>query len=147
MFKRIAKYLDIGELLNIAKVKGLERYKKLIKFCLKSILYAGISTKDRIEYWFTIGKIIKKEEEHLDLYEGLQMRRSESETAIAVDISRTYPSLYFFKTGALGYVQLSRILKAISLVFPDIGYCQGMNFFSALILIILGNEEVKTAKP
>ncbi len=72
----------------------------------------------------------------------MQKRSSKSEMAISVDITRTFPSLEFFKYGRSGYLQLSRVLKAVSLVFPKIGYCQGMNFFSAIILLILSNEEV-----
>ncbi len=61
---------------------------------------------------------------------------------ISLDIARTYPSLEFFKVGMNGHKQLFRILRAISVAFPQIGYCQGMNFFSAIMLLILGNEEV-----
>jgi len=142
LFKTLAQYLDITEILNAAKVKGLEKYKKLLKNYLKNVLYAGISTKDRIDYWFTIGMIRKNLKKYAKLYNYLQGKKSGCEAAIGRDIVRTYPSLYFFEVGELGHTQLSRILKAISLLFPDIGYCQGMNFFSALILLILNNEEV-----
>jgi len=89
-----------------------------------------------------IGRIEEKKQENMSLYADLQRKPSKSEMAISVDIARTYPSLEFFKYGKTGYAQLSRILKAISHVFPKIGYCQGMNFFSAIILLILNVEEV-----
>ncbi len=101
-----------------------------------------MTTQKRIEYWTTIGRLNEKKQANADLYASLQKKSSKSEMAISVDITRTFPSLEFFKYGKKGYAQLSRVLKAVSLVFPNIGYCQGMNFFSAIILLILGNEEV-----
>ena len=60
-----------------------------------------------------------------------------------MDIARTYPSLEYFKVGMKGNKQLFGILRALAVAFPQVGYCQGMNFFSAIMLLILGNEEVK----
>jgi len=141
-FDLISQFCDVVDILILAKVKGLEHYKKVLKKRLKEMLYEGLSTRKRIDYWMTIGRILEKKENHKLFYEELQSKKSKSEMAISVDIARTYPNLEFFRFGKNGYQQLSCILKAISLVFPKIGYCQGMNFFSAIILLILNNEEV-----
>ena len=142
LFAKIIQYVDVIEMLMLAKTKGLEQYKKMLKKELKGMLYDGISTKKRIDYWTTIGKLTEKKRSKPNIYSELQKKTSKSEMAISVDITRTYPSLEFFKYGNDGYNKLYRILKAISLVFSNIGYCQGMNFFSATLLLILGNEEV-----
>ena len=108
-------------ILTIVKVKGLERNKKILKKCLKNILYGGISTKNRIDYWHVLGKIPQRKEINRKFYQQLQLQKSECEMSISVDIGRTYPSLDFFKVGQTGYEQLLRILKAISFIFPKIG--------------------------
>ena len=57
---------------------------------------------------------------------------------IGLDIPRTFPeeedSKYLRKS-------LNNVLKAISIVFPKIGYCQGMNFLALRILQVLGDED------
>jgi len=35
---------------------------------------------------------------------------------------------------------MSNVLKAISIVYPKVGYCQGMNFLAARILQVLDDE-------
>lgn len=36
--------------------------------------------------------------------------------------------------------QLRRVLRALSVAFPDIGYCQGMSFIAAFALLVLGEQ-------
>lgn len=151
LFILISEYCDVFEILMLAKVQDFGRYKKKLKKQLKLFLYEvfniliifikGLSTQKRIEYWRTIGRIKEKIAESKSLYSSLLKKKSKSEIAISLDITRTYPSLDFFKYGMKGYDQLFRVLKGISLTFPKVGYCQGMNFFSAIILLIMGNEE------
>jgi hypothetical protein len=40
------------------------------------------------------------------------------------DISRTFPAHQFFKAGEPGEIMLTRILTAVILSCPDVGYCQ-----------------------
>ena len=144
LFSKFVEYLDIIELLSLLKISLFVRYRRVLRRSIKNILCKGMSTQRRIEYWKEIGKISKHKESNPKLYAHLQKKTSSFELAISLDVNRTYPSLDFFKVGMQGYVQLSRILKAVSLMIPKIGYCQGMNFFTALILLILSNEEVMT---
>lgn len=126
----------------LAKVNGLERYKKMLKRTFRDFLYKGLSTKKRIDYWTTVTKIKIKKIMNKCKYQNYVKQKSEYETDIIMDIERTYPLFTYFKHGYDGYNQLLNVLKAISHEFNDIGYCQGMNFISAVILLILGNEEV-----
>ena len=53
------------------------------------------------------------------------------------DLARTYPRYPLFtdKDGA-GQILLASILKSLSLRFPEIGYCQGMNYVAATLLVV-----------
>jgi hypothetical protein len=55
---------------------------------------------------------------------------------IDLDIGRTFPHIEGFDEDGLG-----RILKAYSALRADVGYCQGMNFVAALLLVVLEREE------
>ena len=59
---------------------------------------------------------------------------------IKKDVDRTFHEHMFFKLPE-GQQSLERVLKAVSLVFEDVGYCQGMNFVCA-ILVMHCTEEV-----
>jgi hypothetical protein len=41
-----------------------------------------------------------------------------------------------------GLEELSRVLAAYSVYNPDVGYCQGMNFVAALLLLTASEEDV-----
>lgn len=142
VFYKIARYSDTIEIMMLAKVKGLERYKRFLRKSFRELLYKGLSTKKRIEYWNTIARLEKKKELYKSKYDYYVRKKSEHEDDIVMDIERTYPLFGYFKYGYEGYNQLLNVLKAVAREFKDIGYCQGMNFFSAVILLILGNEEV-----
>ena len=77
-------------------------------------------------------------------YEYTEFVRKTSgvELLIAQDVTRTLPTLDYFKTGREGYKKLFHILKCMSLKFPSVGYCQGMNFVAALALLFIGDEIV-----
>ena len=57
------------------------------------------------------------------------------------DLHRTYPNLLYFQDKNIGQKSLLRLLKAISLYFPAVGYTQGMNFLAGLLLLVNGGEE------
>lgn len=135
---KICSYSDAAELFKLAEALRCRRLKKFVR----QRLYKGLSTKRRMDYWKAVGKLYEKKRKHRFLYAELWKRKSQYEEAIIADVGRTYPSLHFFSRGQEGYNKLFRILKAVSLTFPRIGYCQGISFFSAIILLTLCNEEV-----
>ncbi len=58
------------------------------------------------------------------------------EGEIRRDVGRTLPSNLLFKEErGVGQNMLSNILKACTTVFPDVAYCQGMNFVVACFLL------------
>lgn len=50
------------------------------------------------------------------------------------DLDRTFPGTEQFNNVA-GQQQLRRVLRAYAAYDPDVGYCQGMNFLAALLLM------------
>ena len=55
---------------------------------------------------------------------------------------RTFPTHSYFSTqlGA-GQLSLYNLLKAYSLLDPEVGYCQGLSFVAGVLLLHMGEEE------
>jgi GTPase-activating protein len=61
---------------------------------------------------------------------------------IKKDVNRTFPDHYFFaEKDGYGQKALTRVLQALSLTYKDMGYCQGLNYICAL-LVLYCNDEV-----
>lgn len=60
---------------------------------------------------------------------------------IRTDLPRTFPENIFFSNSVDHQQQLSRILKVFALSETKIGYCQGLNYIAALILLVTKHEE------
>ncbi|EKX33299.1 hypothetical protein GUITHDRAFT_58412, partial [Guillardia theta CCMP2712] len=59
---------------------------------------------------------------------------------ITKDLKRTLPNHDRYKTDE-AQSALGRVLRAYSLWHPTIGYCQGMNFVCAILLLIMAEED------
>ncbi|EPY23636.1 rab-like GTPase activating protein [Strigomonas culicis] len=59
------------------------------------------------------------------------------------DLDRTFPTHQLFETGSqgAGQRQLRNILRAYVNYNPQVGYCQGMGFLAATLLLQIENEE------
>ena len=58
------------------------------------------------------------------------------------DLPRTFPNNIWAPT-AEAEAKLRRILAAFSVHAPSIGYCQGMNYLTAMLLMVLAKDESK----
>ena len=57
-------------------------------------------------------------------------------------MSRTFPdNIFFDKKDPKGYESLVNVLKGISLLYPKMGYCQGLNFIAATFVLYLNDED------
>lgn len=65
--------------------------------------------------------------------------------AIARDVHRTLPGVRLFAKGGPGRDRLWRVLRAFSLHDADVGYCQGMAFFTGILLLWLPEEHAFAA--
>ena len=81
------------------------------------------------------------------LYEKMITVSKAWEKDIRKDVHRTFPDEPYLSSsefGFLGQNQLYNVLMAISNYFPQVGYCQGMNFLVAFLLLISGGNELET---
>ncbi|XP_073990153.1 PTB_TBC1D1_like and TBC domain-containing protein plx isoform X3 [Rhodnius prolixus] len=75
-------------------------------------------------------------------YEHLLKQLTSYQHAILIDLGRTFPShSYFSSPLGPGQLALFNILKAYSLLDPEVGYCQGLSFISAVLLLHMSEEE------
>ncbi|CAH0521237.1 unnamed protein product [Peronospora belbahrii] len=67
------------------------------------------------------------------------------EGEISRDIERTFPADPFFSDEDDGRRLLGNVLKAVAVYADDIGYCQGMNYVVASLLLVMKDvREIKT---
>ncbi|KAF8200794.1 rab-GTPase-TBC domain-containing protein [Pholiota molesta] len=75
-------------------------------------------------------------------YLRLLKETSTHEKAITRDLGRTFPHHDFFTDGqGIGQENLFNVLKAYSLYDPVVGYCQGLPFIVAILLLNMPDEE------
>lgn len=70
----------------------------------------------------------------------LEKQDQKHEYMIGKDTSRTLVTHKFFNA-QFGQIQLHRLLKSIAILFPNLGYCQGMNFLGGFLLLVSGCDE------
>lgn len=76
---------------------------------------------------------------HVPYYELLK-NLTEHQHAIFLDIGRTFPNHEFYKSPfGMGQLELFNILKAYSILDPDVGYCQGLAFICGILLLHVSN--------
>ncbi|KAL4264742.1 Rab GTPase-activating TBC domain-containing protein [Pleurotus pulmonarius] len=84
-----------------------------------------------------------KDPELENTYLKLLKETSTHEKAIIRDLGRTFPHHEFFHDGqGIGQENLFNVLKAYSLYDPQVGYCQGLPFVVAILLLNMPDEEV-----
>lgn len=127
----------------------------LQKGVLSTLLYKrGVPVQRRGEIWKRLSKLIADTElltcsqddsdhsdDHKCIYKRLlDLKNTVHEPQITADITRTFPtekSIYdpeFQKS-------LFNVLKAFSLYDEDVGYCQGLSFVAALLLMQVKEEQ------
>eukprot|EP00922_Rhytidocystis_sp_ex-Travisia-forbesii_P061851 GHVS01091607.1.p1 GENE.GHVS01091607.1~~GHVS01091607.1.p1 ORF type:complete len:535 (-),score=67.13 GHVS01091607.1:797-2380(-) len=125
---------DLGSCALVCKLWFCELYSlpKLQYFYGES----GIPDSRRCYIWkmLLLGESSFSSPEH---YEMLATSASVHDAEIGRDVGRTYPDIEMFR-GKLseGQVKLGRLLRACSLQLQDVGYCQGMNFIAATLLLL-----------
>ncbi|KAJ8945811.1 hypothetical protein NQ314_009033, partial [Rhamnusium bicolor] len=78
----------------------------------------------------------------LGIPEALRGEESSCENVIQRDIARTFPAHDFFKeAGGLGQDSLYRVSKAYAAFDSEVGYCQGLSFLAATLLLHMPEEQ------
>lgn len=121
--------------------ENLSNYKHLYKDFSK-LVQNGIPMKYRTKIWSELSgskSLMTPSEYYKLVYET--KANEEAESQIELDLYRTMPFNIFFKDNGPGLKKLKNILIAFSRKYSGIGYCQGMNFIVANLLLVFRNEE------
>ncbi|TMW61978.1 hypothetical protein Poli38472_009471 [Pythium oligandrum] len=120
--------------------------RRVWRFCVR---YGDMPESIRFRFWEHVAQVDKvRESSELDFETYLQMAHSKGECTelILTDVRRTYGRVAPHKRALGGSKevvvdteqelinQLSDILHALAGRFPDVGYCQGMDYIAAHIL-------------
>ncbi|AWP05654.1 putative TBC1 domain family member 1 [Scophthalmus maximus] len=75
-------------------------------------------------------------------YKELLKQLTSQQHAILIDLGRTFPTHPYFQAqlGA-GQLSLYNLLKAYSLLDPEVGYCQGLSFIAGVLLLHMEEED------
>lgn len=107
---------------------------------LASAIQKGIPSALRGMVWQLMSA--SKDTELERIYATLLKQSSPHEKAIVRDLGRTFPQHSFFMDGqGIGQENLFNVLKAYSLYDTEVGYCQGLAFIGAALLLNMPDEE------
>lgn len=106
----------------------------------------GVPKQKRGEVWlFLAEKFTRSHPNPVDLnkfphfhdsYSDLLTRLTEHQHAIFIDIGRTFPRHEYYKNAfGMGQLSLFNLLKAYSIIDPEMGYCQGLAFICGVLLL------------
>ncbi|CAH1786119.1 unnamed protein product [Owenia fusiformis] len=106
-----------------------------------ALVRKGIPEALRGEVWqLLVGA--QQSEEMMEAYRILITKDSPCEKVIERDINRTFPAHDFFReTGGMGQDSLFKISKAYSVYDEEVGYCQGLSFLAASLLLHMPEEQ------
>jgi len=108
---------------------------------LPGLVRKGIPEPLRGQVWQMMAGV-KENDELLECYKHLLKKESPTEQVIVWDIHRTFPAHEYFKSsGGEGQEMLYKISKAYSVYDEEVGYCQGLSFLSAVMLLHLPEEQ------
>ncbi|KAH9323591.1 hypothetical protein KI387_018230, partial [Taxus chinensis] len=112
---------------------------------LKRLIRQGIPPVLRPNLWFMASGAAKKRSTvphsyYQDLIRAVEGMVTPSTLQIDQDLSRTFPTHPWLDTEE-GHASLRRILVAYSFRDSHVGYCQGLNFVAALLLLVMQTEE------
>lgn len=100
-----------------------------------SLVRAGIPEAIRGNVWLKLAGMDQREE-LIDNYRVLITRDTNCEGVIRRDINRTFPVHKFFKdSGGIGQDALYKVSKAYAVYDTEVGYCQGLSFIAASLLL------------
>lgn len=105
----------------------------------------GVPRTIRGDVWLMLAKQYTRSHQQIDQsefpnydvpYAELLKNLTEHQHAIFLDIGRTFPNHEYYKSPfGLGQLSLFNILKAYSILDPDVGYCQGLAFICGVLLL------------
>ena len=130
--KKAFKWLEI-----IKNWETKKNSKKILKYCDK-----GIPDSVRGMVWRLLADCDEEISNSDVQYSQLLERNSTPEVKeqIHKDIHRTMPNHILFEEKGQGRQMLTNVLTAYSVYKPEVGYCQGMGFITAMFLMFMPEE-------
>ncbi|CAH8343656.1 unnamed protein product [Eruca vesicaria subsp. sativa] len=112
---------------------------------LKRLVRKGIPPVLRPKVWFSLSGAAKKkstvpESYYSDLTKAVEGMVTPATRQIDHDLPRTFPGHPWLDTPE-GHAALRRVLVGYSFRDSDVGYCQGLNYVAALLLLVMKTEE------
>ncbi|KAI4384938.1 hypothetical protein MLD38_003022 [Melastoma candidum] len=112
---------------------------------LKRLIRKGIPPVLRPKVWFSLSGAAKKkstvpESYYDDLTKAVEGKVTAATKQIDHDLPRTFPGHPWLDTPE-GHAALRRVLVGYSFRDSDVGYCQGLNYVAALLLLVMKTEE------
>ncbi|XP_059449953.1 uncharacterized protein LOC132180954 [Corylus avellana] len=112
---------------------------------LKRLIRKGIPPVLRPKVWFSLSGAAKKKSTvpdsyYNDLTKAVEGKVTPATRQIDHDLPRTFPGHSWLDTPE-GHAALRRVLVGYSFRDSDVGYCQGLNYVAALLLLVMKTEE------
>lgn len=112
---------------------------------LKRLVRKGIPPVLRPKLWLSLSGADKKkstvpESYYNDLIRAVEGKTTPATRQIDQDLPRTFPGHSWLDTPE-GHAALKRVLVAYSFRDSEVGYCQGLNYVAALLLLVMKTEE------
>lgn len=112
---------------------------------LRRLIRKGIPPNLRPKVWFSLSGAAKKKSTvpdsyYNDLISAVEGKVTPATKQIDHDLPRTFPGHPWIDT-AEGQASLRHVLVAYSFRDSDVGYCQGLNYVAAFLLLVMKTEE------
>ncbi|KAL5251392.1 hypothetical protein ACHWQZ_G016932 [Mnemiopsis leidyi] len=114
------------------------RPPELVKLARK-----GIPNSLRATVWMRLGGLTEEliEDKYRHLYDESRLKECPHEQVIIWDLNRTFPGNEYFREGKDGQEKLYRVCKSYAGADQEVGYCQGLSFIVAVLLLHLEEEK------
>lgn len=108
---------------------------------LPNLVRMGIPEAWRGKIWQRLANVENKTD-MIDMYRVLITKETKCENVILRDIHRTFPAHKDFREiGGSGQDALFKVSKAYAVYDSEVGYCQGLSFIAASLLLHMPEEE------